>query len=791
MIPARDKECDMSSSTSSKRSADDPVVADTKDSASGANPPEAKGNTGMTGDKDGAAPKSGDEARATVANQNETPTDNSAASDKGASGEDTVAAGSQNQEMSKEADKSPEATETAAAQTESAGSRDADDDTVTQSDEADEEEETLDLRALFASSEPDFAEPIDTFEAARSAKAPPRADAEKETPTTLEPDAAANASGEDTASPFVLPDEAALNLSEVGRDQGARRAAEIADRGESPTHASGAGPDADGAATPGDPLADAVQSALRSVYGDAERDEDSEGFPDPDVESSGSGPVLQWASTASQHATEDHHREERFDDAPIREAKSESAIDEETTEAVLSYLYEHVARDNDDRRAGGDAETALSSDSAAADVIADAEPPGSYEGWSSDLASGTPGQTSGPLTAGSDAPPPISSDGAQSAEGGDPAHHANTFQQETFHAPVDLGIEGSEASGKLLGAAGLGLIGGIAAAGVVAVFVFNSFVTEQGSGTLPTRAATELGDSAAPDDTQAGADTGLQAENQVRDAADADGATGAEALAGAASPAASEQSDAPAQQTAAASGDEAGDAAATAQSDAAAEKLEIVAGSVSGRTDQPIPLALSVPQSDRERFVRIDGLPEGVKLSAGVDTGNGSWLLSADRANDLALTSPDGFSGVFTLEAEVLGADARTPVSNSVRFEVSVEGVAASNAADEARPAALDPATAPAAADQPPALIARARSLLKAGDVLAAREMLRVQAENGNADAALALGESYDPITFSELTSPNASPDATAAFRWYMRAADLGEPSGRTKMSELKSWLLR
>ena len=44
-------------------------------------------------------------------------------------------------------------------------------------------------------------------------------------------------------------------------------------------------------------------------------------------------------------------------------------------------------------------------------------------------------------------------------------------------APESL-TSGSPDSGHLLGAAGLGLIGGIALAGVLAVFVFNSFVEE-------------------------------------------------------------------------------------------------------------------------------------------------------------------------------------------------------------------------------------------------------------------------------------------------------------------------
>jgi len=41
------------------------------------------------------------------------------------------------------------------------------------------------------------------------------------------------------------------------------------------------------------------------------------------------------------------------------------------------------------------------------------------------------------------------------------------------------------------------------------------------------------------------------------------------------------------------------------------------------------------------------------------------------------------------------------------------------------------------------------------------------------------------------LSGANASPDATEAFRWYQKAAELGEARGQTKMSALKDWLLR
>jgi hypothetical protein len=229
--------------------------------------------------------------------------------------------------------------------------------------------------------------------------------------------------------------------------------------------------------------------------------------------------------------------------------------------------------------------------------------------------------------------------------------------------------------------------------------------------------------------------------------------------------------------------------AATEANEASSALID--ANAVSGRAGQAIPLALSVADSDGDRFIRITGLPEGVRLSAGVDTGNGSWLLSAGRAGDLTLSAPEDFAGAFSLQAQLLGADARTPLSDRVSFDVQVAGTQMAEAeAAETRTAAVaaetSPATEPAASP-----IEQAESLLRAGDVQGARDILRSETETGSARAALALGTSYDPRTFTGLSSPNASPDATEAFRWYQRAAELGNPNGNSQINELKAWLLR
>jgi len=346
---------------------------------------------------------------------------------------------------------------------------------------------------------------------------------------------------------------------------------------------------------------------------------------------------------------------------------------------------------------------------------------------------------------------------------------------------MDLSLDSSEASGKLLGAAGLGLIGGIAVAGVAAVFVFNSFVTQEEPSARAERTQARLSDSAPS--SSAPATVATVAESPQKDDSRLGAPDDTQAIVN--EPARTAAIVTPDSAPATSVAPPASQDATPATSETAAEP-RIDASDVTGRADQPIALQLAVAQSDEESFVRIVGLPEGVRLSAGVDTGSGSWLLSAGRAGDLSLNVPDAYEGNFLLEAQVLASDARTPISDRVVFQVSVAGAPA-----ETRTTALAPDTARAVAEQPPSIIERARSLMSAGDVLAAREALRPEAEGGNAKAALALGQTFDPMTFNPDSPANAGPDATEAFRWYQKAVELGAPEGEKRIADLKSWLLQ
>jgi hypothetical protein len=77
-------------------------------------------------------------------------------------------------------------------------------------------------------------------------------------------------------------------------------------------------------------------------------------------------------------------------------------------------------------------------------------------------------------------------------------------------------------------------------------------------------------------------------------------------------------------------------------------------------------------------------------------------------------------------------------------------------------------------ADGIAALVKRGKDFANHGDLISARLLLRRAAEAGSAEAALALGETFDPVVFQRLHVIGIEPDAARAQKWYQRAAELG-----------------
>jgi hypothetical protein len=82
-------------------------------------------------------------------------------------------------------------------------------------------------------------------------------------------------------------------------------------------------------------------------------------------------------------------------------------------------------------------------------------------------------------------------------------------------------------------------------------------------------------------------------------------------------------------------------------------------------------------------------------------------------------------------------------------------------------------------------LIKRGNSLLKDGDFTAARLLFGRGADAGSAEAALALGSTYDPLVITRLGAIMVRPDVETARKWYQIAADRGSADAKLQLANL------
>jgi TPR repeat protein len=74
------------------------------------------------------------------------------------------------------------------------------------------------------------------------------------------------------------------------------------------------------------------------------------------------------------------------------------------------------------------------------------------------------------------------------------------------------------------------------------------------------------------------------------------------------------------------------------------------------------------------------------------------------------------------------------------------------------------------------ALMKRGEQSISLGDIAAARLLFKRAAEAGNAQAAVAMGKTYDTDTLAASPAQGEKPDPALAAEWYRKAASLGDP---------------
>ncbi len=200
----------------------------------------------------------------------------------------------------------------------------------------------------------------------------------------------------------------------------------------------------------------------------------------------------------------------------------------------------------------------------------------------------------------------------------------------------------------------------------------------------------------------------------------------------------------------------------------------------SGQTMQPIPLRLGIAGAPhgRDMAIALYGLPAAARLSAGERQPDGAWLIPAAATSGLRLTMPVPTDGPLTLAAAVRDKTSGTLASPYKEMSLTVTAASA---------AAKDEAVSDEPAGSGGAVLTQGLEAMLAGDVKAARALLRQAVELGEQRAVAHLGRSYDPLVLARLKSSNAAADREKAIAWYRRAIEAGDASVRSDMAALET----
>ncbi|MEE1656177.1 Ig-like domain-containing protein [Microvirga sp. CF3062] len=114
---------------------------------------------------------------------------------------------------------------------------------------------------------------------------------------------------------------------------------------------------------------------------------------------------------------------------------------------------------------------------------------------------------------------------------------------------------------------------------------------------------------------------------------------------------------------------------------AVADAPQVTSKDVTGQEDTGVPLDLSAALVDKDGSellsVIVAGIPEGVRLSAGLDNADGSWTLSPAELMDLKLIPAEDFSGSYTLTVTAISTESSngSEARSSTSFTIGIDPV--------------------------------------------------------------------------------------------------------------------
>jgi len=194
------------------------------------------------------------------------------------------------------------------------------------------------------------------------------------------------------------------------------------------------------------------------------------------------------------------------------------------------------------------------------------------------------------------------------------------------------------------------------------------------------------------------------------------------------------------------------------------------------QVDAPARLIVSATDAPPDVDVVISGLATGTVLSLGKPAGANRWRLWAKDLNSVMILPPRGFVGVMDLILELRLTNDSTVDRKGLLLEWSHNSALVTGVFP---PRQIDAA-------EIELMVKTGLEFLGNGNIAAARMMFQPAAEAGDAVAAFALAETYDPSVLKKLGAKGGiTADVALANNWYEKARALGSPLARERLERL------
>jgi hypothetical protein len=209
------------------------------------------------------------------------------------------------------------------------------------------------------------------------------------------------------------------------------------------------------------------------------------------------------------------------------------------------------------------------------------------------------------------------------------------------------------------------------------------------------------------------------------------------------------------------------------------EPALIIASPMKSEPAPAIPVAVASSEGASAEMAVVTRAPEPGALPPAA-AGSASAPATGPAPTVPAVVESPGLPTTTGAPATPVAVIAATPATDAVAAPFRQTE---SDASAQASARAAQPATVPLPAGQVAALLARGDMLFSKGDTASARLFYQRAAEAGSSQAALQLGETYDPEFLVRTHLNGVRGDPAAAAHWYGRARELGAPDADILLS--------